>query len=640
MDAHSMPYSKIIDVEQGAREHYHVPKYQREYTWGKADWERLILDIEENDPGYFMGSIICVKDASNLSPGEEQIYEVIDGQQRLTTLSLLIMAVFEKLKAQEETIEFSEPEDKDDFQHTLTSLRNKLVKRKTNYNNGERGGFQFGKAMYFLRVQPSSQNHNLDDYLFLLSSIGLTRKQEKPRYCGVRSMQKALRFFQQNTSEDCDELLALVHKINQLMFVMISVDTHADAFTLFETLNNRGVPLSAVDIVKNKMLAEMDRNHSVNIDESYERWQELISSIPSASDQERFLRQFYNAFRWKPEIRVEGIPRAVKSKIISIYENLIMRDTPYLFTELCSGAEIYGRLIAPQENGYPGNLRSALVDLEHVNASPAYLILLYLFSLPDGVLQGEGSLVKAVDLLVKYYVRRNVTDFPATRRLDQLHMELVEKCQREVEKTGHLTFDFFSSVLLASNQISPLDEFTSALNGGIYAQNRSITRFLLIKLDEIYKTREYVTDLWAKNERGVYVWTVEHILPQTEKISPEWIQMIGNGDEDVAKAIHERHVHCLGNLTLSGYNSKLATSPFAEKQALVKDKKFLGHMLNIGYKNGLALNNFPFEGPDGMTSLAGVAEWTEDAMIARGASMVKALLDLYRFDFEPKNEQG
>lgn len=186
MDAHSMPYSKIIDVEQGAREHYHVPKYQREYAWGKTDWERLILDIEENDPGYFMGSLICVRDSSSLSPGEEQIYEVIDGQQRLTTLSLLIMAVFEKLKAQEETIEFSEPEDKDDYQHTLTSLRNKLVKRKTSFNAGERGGFRYGNSMYFLRVQPSSQNHNLDDYLFLLSSIGLMSKLEKPRYCGVK----------------------------------------------------------------------------------------------------------------------------------------------------------------------------------------------------------------------------------------------------------------------------------------------------------------------------------------------------------------------------------------------------------------------------------------------------------------------
>ena len=87
-------------------------------------------------------------------------------------------------------------------------------------------------------------------------------------------------------------LLALVSKINQLNFVHISVSSQADAFTLFETLNNRGVPLSAIDIIKNKMLAEMEKQHKVKIDESYERWQEIIGAVPDATDQERFLQAF------------------------------------------------------------------------------------------------------------------------------------------------------------------------------------------------------------------------------------------------------------------------------------------------------------------------------------------------------------
>ena len=62
MIAHSLPFSKIVSSDQGAREHYHVPKYQREYSWGKRDWERLLNDIDENDTGYFMGSVICVRE--------------------------------------------------------------------------------------------------------------------------------------------------------------------------------------------------------------------------------------------------------------------------------------------------------------------------------------------------------------------------------------------------------------------------------------------------------------------------------------------------------------------------------------------------------------------------------------------------
>src|SRR5690349_19142575 len=97
MTAISYPYSKIINIDQGAREHYHVPKYQREYTWGRLEWEQLLQDIDENDPGYFMGSLICVKDG-DVVPNDEIIYEVVDGQQRLTTLSLLIMAIYGRLK--------------------------------------------------------------------------------------------------------------------------------------------------------------------------------------------------------------------------------------------------------------------------------------------------------------------------------------------------------------------------------------------------------------------------------------------------------------------------------------------------------------------------------------------------------------
>ena len=71
MLAYSMPFSKLIDIDQGAREHLHVPKYQREYTCGRKEWEQLLLDIDENDPGYFMGSITCVKEGSDPVPGDE-----------------------------------------------------------------------------------------------------------------------------------------------------------------------------------------------------------------------------------------------------------------------------------------------------------------------------------------------------------------------------------------------------------------------------------------------------------------------------------------------------------------------------------------------------------------------------------------
>src|SRR5258708_6333685 len=195
MQAHDMPFTKLINVDQGARKHFHVPKYQREYTWKKWQWEQLLNDNEDNDPGYFMGSIICVNDAQTISAGDELIFEVVDGQQRLTTLSLLLAVIHWKLNAALPGYVPTDAEDKDEVTSCLTNIRAKLIKRKKDANPGETGAFKVGKNVYFLRVQPSAQNHNLADYLYLLSEAGLVESQPKRPHCGNRLLGRALAYF-------------------------------------------------------------------------------------------------------------------------------------------------------------------------------------------------------------------------------------------------------------------------------------------------------------------------------------------------------------------------------------------------------------------------------------------------------------
>ena len=84
------PVSQLFDIEAGVV--YAIPRYQREYTWKMDQWESLFDDIEENDPGYFLGSIICINQTSDTLA--VQRLEVVDGQQRLTTLSLLFAALY------------------------------------------------------------------------------------------------------------------------------------------------------------------------------------------------------------------------------------------------------------------------------------------------------------------------------------------------------------------------------------------------------------------------------------------------------------------------------------------------------------------------------------------------------------------
>ena len=178
---------------------------------------------------------------------------------------------------------------------------------------------------------------------------------------------------------------------------------------------------------------------------------------------------------------------------------------------------------------------------------------------------------------------------------------------------------------------SEIKALKKGLESNLFYYNSGMARFVLSKLDEISHSREYKPDLWARNEKDLLVWTIEHIYPQGEKIPQCWIDMTADGDKRKAEEIHENWVHCLGNLTLSGYNSKLSNSCFEDKQNLHENKKFLGHKINIGYQNGLSLNNLTFSVDGKETSLAKISQWTEASIKERNSAMVDMLLKIFTF---------
>ena len=169
-DVKNFPISQLFDIE--ARVVYAIPRYQREYTWRVEQWEALFDDIEENDPGYFLGSIICINHTTDTLA--IQRLEVVDGQQRLTTLSLLFAALYQTLKAHDL--------DLDDEQRVeLVNLKRKLVLKKGDDE---------------LRVVPQIQNRNLDDYRAVLAEVGVISSVDTPPYAGNRRMFKAFRYFE------------------------------------------------------------------------------------------------------------------------------------------------------------------------------------------------------------------------------------------------------------------------------------------------------------------------------------------------------------------------------------------------------------------------------------------------------------
>ena len=633
MQAVKLSFADILKIE-GNVEHYHIPKYQREYVWGKYHWETLLNDINENEPDYFIGSVIVVTNSGDLRPGEEKIYQVIDGQQRLTTLSVLFAAIYARYLQWSKEVDSEDEDLKNEYTIKLDSIRRKLIKKKKEIYPYEVGGFKDGIMHCFLRVQPSTQNSNLADYKYILKDCGLLINVDLPKNKGNRRFWKAYEFCWEELPINKEELDILLDKINRLVFIHISVGTQADAFTLFETLNNRGVDLSPIDIIKNSLLAEMEKQHQQDIDISYEKWQELLGFIPDFDNQLRFLRQYYNAFKVDELIKHDKIARATKSNILQVYERLIKKNALFTFGELLQKGEYYGKLIGVVDS-LDTEFTNRITELNRVGAAASYTLLLYLLANEKSLEKGT-TISQIIEFVIKYYVRRNVTDIPNTRDLDAVTIELVENCFKQISEGKTISLNFIIDAHIGNTKAkpAPLQDFKRWLSDKMYANNVGMTRYLLWKLDSINHTREYAPDLWQRNPNNeTFVWTIEHVFPEGENIPKTWIDMIGAGDKDKAQEIQVEVVHLLGNLTLSAYNSSLSNRSFSNKQDL-STRKIEKQELKIGYKNGLSLNNLYFDLAGVKQSLSTIDNWTKDSIIARTEKMVEKLIEIFKFDYE------
>lgn len=624
-------FAALLAIE-GNQWHYHIPRFQREYVWGKYNWSKLIEDIYDNDPGHYMGSIICVHEEGELTPGSELIYELVDGQQRLITLSLLLAVIYRKLNM----LADNDPslKENEDFIIKRNGIKKRLIKEvKTKSYKLSWGFFKSGSLVYSLRVQPSTQEKNLEDYQSILNEIGLLINGNCPKYLGNRRIYKAFDYFQNHISAKLPELYDLLDRISALSFIHITEASQSKAFMLFETLNYRGVPLSAIDIIKNKMLSTLESKHSITVEVSYDDWQKILDNLPEDRDQDRFLRQFYNAFKFKSKIKIDKITRATGSNIIAIYETLIKKNAKFIFEELGLKSRTYNQFLEP-EKYTTSRLISALVELDRIGAAPSYTFLLYLFSLSEDSFTEKQVKEKTVELLCKYYFRRNVTDYPNTRELDAINIELVEQCQKELTAYRKLTYNFISKVILTGKgHPASLEKLRESLADNLFYNNERMARYALAKLDEIHHSREYTPNLWQRNEKGLNIWTVEHIFPQGRNIPAEWIEMIASGDKDEAERIQGEMVHCLGNLTLSGYNSKLSNQSFKKKQEKSVANIF-GTQIFVGYMNGLALNNIPFSVNNKKLTLATSEQWTVRHIKTRNAVMVDKLIKQFKVEDE------
>lgn len=203
MKASQQLLSNILN-SSSANEHYHIPKFQRPYSWQKDHWEKFLDDIEEDELNHFIGSIICLFDESSTEPNTDKVFELIDGQQRFTTISIFLAALRKTLNLEiEKAKEHMDEEDFFEYKAILINISNQLVKKlKKSNNSKQKGVFSLKDDYYILRFLPSTQNENEGDYKYILSLCGvLPSAVNKPNYFNLRRMSKAYNYFIERLEE-------------------------------------------------------------------------------------------------------------------------------------------------------------------------------------------------------------------------------------------------------------------------------------------------------------------------------------------------------------------------------------------------------------------------------------------------------
>ena len=592
---------------------YRIPKYQREYTWGINDWDALFNDVTDNEHGYFLGSYICVNSGSL----NGTILEVIDGQQRFSTLMLLLTALYEKLSEHKDDMD-------DDDRNDLANLRSELANKKQTFAaNGKK------KTEYKQRLFLQKQNMNDEDFSYILYDNGIiTDQKTKPLNFGNRRIAKAYRHFGKLIEDEVVEirnehpnitevgaLFGIVRKFETAVLVGIEVDTNKDAYMLFESLNHRGVPLSALDLIKNTLIAQAE--DASDADNSYEKWKYILNCVgqDDYSVQERFFRQYYNAFR---EELNEPYPKtdkryylgylATRTTLLDIYEKMIKDDYKRFLDDLSEKAERYSVIVNNSDETH--EYTDTLLDLSRISGAPSYILLLYLMSNQNVLNLTDTELNEIIKVLITFFVRRNVTDVPNTRKLTQLFMDIIAEVKL---LQGNSIVQVVRDRLQAVS--APDSLFEDKLRGPVYDENPEAARFVLCSIEAQHQTKEIYADLWSRDNNKKYVWTIEHIFPEGENVPAPWVQMIAGGDMALAKQHRANYVHTIGNLTITGYNQNLSNMSFEQK----RDRTSKDKTKEIGYKNGLYLNK----------GVVNQTEWTVDKIKSRTDELVNIMLDMY-----------
>lgn len=509
--------TKLVAFMQGSDKRFVIPVYQRNYDWKTENCKQLFDDLKKviktQRKSHFFGSIVSVYNPD----GENMEFQIIDGQQRLTTISLLLLAMYNLIKNGIVTAEQSNLADKifrtyliDEWQNDDTRIKLKPVK-----NDQTAFGKLFDNETEYIKDSNVTINY---------------------RYFYERIQRQELTM---------DELF---EAIRRLEIISITLNQDDNPQLIFESLNSTGVALSEGDKIRNFILMGLPTKQQNIFYEKY--WNKI--EICTGYEVSAFVRDYLS-------VKQQSTPSLNKIYFtFKEYVEDVALETEELLADLLAYAKLYEILL--KGNTVSRRLNACIIRLNRLESTvtrPFFLEVLRLF------INGKISIddTAAIFLITEDYLfRRTMCELP-TNALNKiflmLHKEIVRYDGTEVNY-----LEKFKYALLSKRERArfPDDlDFAEAIDTRqVYQMNAKNKLYILERFENAGTDED--KDVYRHLDDGTY--SIEHIMPQ--HLTPAWVKELG----DDYLQIHGTWLHRMANLTLTAYNSKYSNSSFADKKAM------------------------------------------------------------------------
>ncbi|WRG21659.1 DUF262 and DUF1524 domain-containing protein [Helicobacter pylori] len=530
MDAKATTLLKFFEENQNNQ--FVIPIYQRLYSWKKEQCEQLwddIIKIGGNDKmnGHFIGSILYVRvDDTHSSP-----LLIIDGQQRLTTITLLFIALRNHSSDEVKILEkFSRKE-----------IESYLI------NSDKDGDKKFRLIL---------SESDKDTLLFLID-----KNKRKPSEPSSKIMEN-FKLFEEWIRKNTDKLETIFKGLEKLMIVWIALEKGKDDPQLiFESMNSKGIELTQTDLIRNYIIMETEVEKQEDFYNQY--WRAMEENFKQSEKQSKREDLFSKFVRHYLTIKTREIPNINKVyEAFKLYQQERGIETEVLLQDLQKYCGYFCRIVFKKEADK--DLNKALGFLVDLEMDVIYPLLLELYSdYSDGVLSKQ-DFIPIIYLTESYICRRAVCGL-GTNSLNKVFPSFTKHIQKD---------EYFKSLKAHFGYLTEKQRFP----------NNDEFKKLFITIDFYhFKKREYFLERLENFERKERVYaheyTTEHIMPQT--LEEEWERDLGENFQ----AIHDKYLHTIGNLTLTGYNQEYSNKSFQEKRDMEKGFKQSPLRLNQSLKD-------------------------------------------------------